>query len=295
MIAVPGRDPLTAELTRLARAIRVESISAIYAAGSGHPGGALSCADLLAYLFAVELKNLGPTGTAPDRDRFVLSKGHACPALYAVAGEMGWIPRASLTSLRKLGAPLQGHPCVTATPWANASTGSLGQGFSVALGMAWGLRLQERVPRVYAMLGDGELQEGEVWEAAMAAAHHRLTNLCAIVDYNKMQSDDVNARVMNLEPLRPKWEAFGWHAVELDGHDFSQIAEALAEARRVGNRPTVLIAHTVKGRGVSFMEGSPAWHGSVRIKTDEFRRALADLGVPGAEIERRRDASGRRD
>jgi transketolase len=129
----------------------------------------------------------------------------------------------------------------------------------------------------------------------MAASHHRLTNLCAIVDYNKMQSDDLNARIMNLEPLRPKWEAFGWHAVELDGHDFAQIAEALDEARRVGNRPTVLIAHTVKGRGVSFMESSPLWHGSVRIKTEEFRQALADLGVPGAEIERRRDARGRRD
>jgi transketolase len=180
-------------------------------------------------------------------------------------------------------------------PWVNASTGSLGQGFSAAIGMALGLRAQKRVARVYAMLGDGELQEGEVWEGAMCAAHYHLANLCAVLDYNKMQSDDLNARVMGLEPLRPKWEAFGWHAIELDGHDFAQIEDAFEEARHVANRPTILIAHTLKGRGVSFMEGSPLWHGSVKIKEAEFRRAMADLGAAEDEVETILQESGRHD
>jgi transketolase len=272
--------------TSTARAIRIGALLSIHAAGSGHPGGALSCADLLAFLATRELGWGKADPTAPDRNRFVLSKGHACPALYAAAAEAGLIPRRQLLTLRKLGSPLQGHPSVLDLPFVEASTGSLGQGFSAAIGMALGLRHRGSPARVYAMLGDGELQEGEVWEGAMCAAHHRLDNLCAVVDYNKMQSDDLNERILGLEPLHAKWAAFGWNALELDGHAEPAIAEAFAAARACRGRPTVLIAHTKKGRGVSYMEGMPLWHGSVRLRDEELRTALADLGASPSFIAR---------
>jgi transketolase len=249
----------------------------IHAAGSGHPGGCLSAADLLAYLFLNQLRFDPANPRWPERDRFVLSKGHACPALYAVAALVRIIPREQLSEFRKLGGRLQGHPHVVDTPWVETSTGSLGQGFSASVGMALGLRHQASKSRVYAMLGDGELQEGEVWEAAMCASHYRLNNLCAIVDYNKMQSDTTIAEIMSLEPLAAKWSAFNWKALEIDGHDFAQIAAAFDTARATTDRPTVIIAHTIKGKGVSFMEGIPTWHGSVKLRDDELGRALADL------------------
>jgi transketolase len=259
----------------LARTIRIGSIVAIHHAGSGHPGGALSAADLMAWLWLKELKKDGGGSPHP----FILSKGHSCPALYSAAAEAGLISRESLCSLRKLGSPLQGHPHVGLLQWVHTSTGSLGQGFSFAVGKALGLSMRNSPQRVYVMLGDGELQEGECWEAAMFAAHYRLSNLCAIVDYNKLQSDDYNAKIMALEPLAGKWEAFNWHVVEIDGHSFSAMEAAFEQARGHLDGPSVIIAHTHKGRGVSFMEDSPLWHGSVKLKPEETLRALQDLGV----------------
>lgn len=266
----------------LAARLRVSSLRMIHAAASGHPGGALSAADLVAYLYARELRFDPRAPDDPDRDRFILSKGHACPILYAAAAELGMIARSQLLSLRKLGSPLQGHPHVGAAAWVETSTGSLGQGFSVAIGMAMGLRYQQRQARVYVMLGDGELQEGEVWEATMCAAHYGLDNLCAILDYNGMQSDDTNRNVMNIEPVAAKFQAFGWHTVEIDGHDFAAIENGFTNARDTGGQPTMLIARTVKGKGISYMEGSPLWHGSVRLRDDELAIALSELG-PYAE------------
>ncbi|WP_341327683.1 transketolase [Methylotuvimicrobium sp. KM2] len=260
------------ELSIKANQIRRDALFSIYHAGSGHPGGALSCADLLAYLFFAE-------GGKTKQDRFILSKGHSCPILYAVLAEAGWIPKSSLISLRKLGSPLQGHPHVSVMPAVEASTGSLGQGFSIAIGMAMGLRQQNDPSRVYVMLGDGELQEGEVWEGAMCAAQFELDKLCAIVDYNKIQSDDFNDNIIGLEPLRAKWEAFGWLVVEIDGHDFEQIDAAFITAKSSSCKPVVIIAHTVKGQGVSYMAGVPAWHGSVKLRAEELQQALRDLGT----------------
>ena len=275
------------ELKRLnttARAIRVGSVVAIYHAGSGHPGGALSAADILAVLYRRVLR-LDPTRPDwPERDRFVLSKGHACPALYAAAAEAGLIPYTLLSTFRKLGGSLQGHPHVLDTPWVETSTGSLGQGFSASIGMALGLRYKDVTSRVYVMLGDGELQEGEVWEGAMCAGHYRLDNLCAILDYNKMQSDDLNANIMGVEPVRAKWEAFNWHVIEIDGHDLGQIINAFDDARATRQTPTMIIAHTIKGKGVSCMEGSPLWHGSVKLRPEELTRALGDLGVSPEDV-----------
>ena len=270
------------ELERYARSIRVNSLAAIYHAGSGHPGGALSAADLIAYVYYRAVRRGALSGE--DRDRFVLSKGHSCPALYAAAAEAGLIDHAELASLRKLGSRLQGHPHVRSLPMVETSTGSLGQGFSVAIGIALGLRYRGSSARVTVMVGDGELQEGEVWEGAMFASHHALDGLTGIVDYNKMQSDDLNANIIQLEPLAAKWEAFGWHVFEIDGHDFAQIDAAISGASAVVGRPSVIIAHTIKGKGVSFMEGSPLWHGSLKLSDDQLRDSLRELGVPNEEV-----------
>jgi transketolase len=299
------------DLQTRATEIRRIAVGLIYGAGSGHPGSCLSAADVLAALYFGEMRprdvaqaprdvaqaprDVAQGFSPADRDRFVLSKGHACPALYAALHLRGYFDRAALGSFRRLGGLLQGSPSTT-VPGVDATCGSLGQGFSIALGLALGCKvsdtlqmetpckvsdtLQMETPRIYVMLGDGELQEGQIWEAAMAAGHYRLGNLCAIVDYNKMQSDDLNERIMALEPLDAKWRAFNWNVRQIDGHRFDQIALALADARATGDRPTVIIAHTLKGKGVSYMEGVPAWHGSVKLKPEEIRQALADLGVP---------------
>ena len=274
-------------LQQYASRIRRNALASIYHAGSGHPGGSLSAADILAYLWLKELRWQPENFGAGERDRFVLSKGHACPVLYAVAAEVGLISSHMLADLRKLGSPLQGHPHVLDTPWVETSTGSLGQGFSAAIGMALGLRYKGSSARVYVMLGDGELQEGEVWEGAMCAGHYKLENLCGIVDYNKMQSDDLNENIMGLEPLRDKWESFRWHVLEIDGHDFEQIRDAFLEARRTKGKPSMIIAHTIKGKGVSFMEGSPLWHGSVKLRDEDLIQSLRDLSTPEDEIGRR--------
>ena len=254
------------DLQLRATEIRRIAVSLIHGAGSGHPGSCLSAADVIAALYFEELR--------PGIDKFVLSKGHACPALYAALHLRGFFDRAALGSFRVLGGLLQGSPTTT-IPGIDATCGSLGQGFSIALGLALGLPQS----RAYVMLGDGELQEGEVWEAAMAAGHYQLGNLCAIVDYNKMQSDDLNEKIMRLEPLDAKWRAFNWNVQVIDGHNFGEIAAAFASARATAGKPTVIIANTIKGKGVGYMEGVPSWHGSVKLKPEEIRQALADLGV----------------
>jgi transketolase len=278
-------------LQNLSRHLRIDSLVAIYHAGSGHPGGALSAADLMAYLSS---KVLGWPNLASENDgrsRFVLSKGHACPVFYSAAAECGLIPRSELLGLRKLGSPLQGHPHVLDTPWVETSTGSLGQGFSASIGMALGLRYQKLGGRVYVMLGDGELQEGEIWEGAMCAGHYKLDNLCAILDYNQLQSDDLNESIMGIAPVRAKWEAFRWHVIEIDGHDFGPIASSFEEAAKTENMPTLILANTVKGKGVSFMENSPLWHGSVKLRDDELERGLRELHVSENDLGRYLDGS----
>lgn len=280
---LPTRD-LEGQIADTARFVRQHVIASIYRAGSGHPGGSLSCADLLAALFGAELNVWSHATQDPARDRFVLSKGHAAPALYAVAAHHGFCGKRESLALRKIGSRFQGHPHIGDLPWVETSTGSLGQGFSVALGMALGLKLQKSPARVYALLGDGELQEGEVWEAAMCAAHHRLSNLCAIIDYNKLQSDARNDQIMRLEPLAAKWRAFDWAVAEIDGHDIAQILATFRRAGATQERPSVIIAHTVKGKGVPYMENMPAWHGSVKLTREQAEDALVALGATHNEI-----------
>jgi transketolase len=274
---------MTNELIKAAQKARCLALLSIHAAASGHPGGVLSCIDILTVIF--DHMRFEPTAPHfPERDRFVLSKGHAAPALYAVAALAGFIPVAELRGLRKLGHPLQGHPHVGTTPWVEASTGSLGQGFSSAIGMALGLRHQGNPAHVYTLLGDGEMQEGEVWEGLMCAANFRLSKLCAILDYNKMQSDDFNSNVMKIEPLKEKIQSFGWHTYEINGHDLQEIDECLNNAEKNILGPTFIIAHTTKGKGVSFMEGKPEWHGSVKLSDDNLVHALNDIGATQHEI-----------
>lgn len=274
--------PLT-ELRDRATEARRLALVGIHAAGSGHPGGSLSCIDLLTVLYArMRFDLLDPQWI--ERDRFILSKGHAAPALYAVGACAGLIDKRQLRNLRKLGSPLQGHPHVGVLPWVETSTGSLGQGFSAALGMALGLRHQRSDARVYALLGDGEMQEGEVWEALMSAAHFGLDRLCAILDYNKLQSDSRNSLIMNFEPLGDKLRSFGWHVIEINGHDLAAIDEAFSSAEHHKTQPSFIIAHTVKGAGVDYMAHKPEWHGSVKLSDIDLSRALAALGVTEHDI-----------
>ena len=274
------------DLRDQARLARTYALTMIYHAGSGHPGGAMSAIDLLCYLYFQEM-NVDPKDPAkPDRDRFVLSKGHACAALYAVGYLAGFLTRGQLAGFRQLSSELQGHPHVGATPFVETSTGSLGQGFSVALGMALGLRHKQIDARTYVMIGDGEVQEGEIWEGAMFAAHHKLNGLCAILDYNKLQSDNLNAKIMNLEPLADKWRAFGWHVIEIDGHRFHEMAEAFDAFSEEEERPTLILAHTLKGKDIYYMENDPNWHGSVTMNTNQLVNALVDLRQDAPFVER---------
>ena len=257
---------MTDSLPAIARECRVEIIRMLTHAGSGHPGGSLSVIDLLVSLFFGPLRHDPKRPDWPDRDRVILSKGHAVPALYAVMAKAGYFDRAKLPTLRKLGSPLQGNPDRVALLGIEAATGSLGQGLSVAVGSALGLKLRGSPARVYAILGDGEVQEGQVWEAAMSAPKlgqpdHALDNLTVIVDYNKIQLDDFVTKVLDLEPLVDKWKTFGWAVAEIDGHDLDQIGKSLAEAEAIRGGPSLIVAHTVKGKGVSFMENDPGWHG----------------------------------
>lgn len=263
-----------------ARDIRKHVVRMVGAASSGHPGGSLSAADIVTVLYFNEM-NIRPDDPKwPDRDRFVLSKGHAAPVLYAALAEAGYFPAGELVTLRRIDSRLQGHPSIRSTPGVEMSTGSLGQGLSAACGMAIAAKLDGAAWRVYALLGDGELEEGQIWEAVMTAAHRRLDNLTAFVDANGLQIDGPVADIKSMERIGDRFAAFGWHVVEIDGHDIPAIMAALAEARNTQGRPTVVVARTVKGKGVSFMENQLGWHGTAP-KPDQVRAALAELDASG--------------
>jgi transketolase len=264
------------DLERIARSVRRKILLSIYHAGSGHPGGALSCADILVYLYFREMNISNPND--PERDRFILSKGHSCPALYAVLSEKGFISEKDLWELRKTGSLLQGHPEM-GIPGVEAPSGSLGQGFSFALGVALSAKRTGKKFRVYVLLGDGECNEGEVWEGAMFGAFHQLDNLVAIVDYNKLQSDSYCEEVTSLEPLAEKWKSFNWNVIEINGHSFEELSFAFDIARKIKKKPTCIIAHTIKGKGISFMENNPLWHGSKAPTEEELKLALKEIGT----------------
>jgi transketolase len=264
------------ELAAIAKQVRREVIEMITAAKSGHPGGSLSVTEIVVTLF-FEVMRIDPKNPEwKDRDRFILSKGHCCPALYSVMAKCGYCPEDQLNTLRKLGSIYQGHPDVRFLPALDASTGSLGEGLSLGIGMALAARLDSSPARVYVALGDGEIQEGQIWEAAMCAPKYKLDNLCVIVDYNRIQLDGFVKDIMDLEPLIDKWRSFNWHTVELDGHDIPALQRAFAEAASTKGKPTVLIAHTIKGKGVSFMENNPKFHGTAPTP-EEAKRALQEL------------------
>lgn len=267
------------QLKEKARELRRHIIRMTAAAGSGHPGGSLSCVELVTALYFHELKHDVENPKWPDRDRFVLSKGHACPALYAALAEAGYVDPEGLTTLRKLDSPYQGHPDMQRLPLLEASSGSLGVGLSVALGLALNARIEGRAYRVYALIGDGESNEGQIWEAASFAAYHKIDNLVCITDYNKMQLDGFVKDILDMAPLAEKWRSFGWQVEEVDGHNFEELLKAFAAARQVRGKPVQILAHTVKGKGVSFMENVPRFHGMAPTP-EEAEKALAELGQP---------------
>jgi transketolase len=271
-----GKKPDVGFLKKKARQIRKDILIMLEHAGSGHPGGSLSCVEILMGLYYYKLRHNPKKPDWEDRDRFILSKGHVCPALYTVMADVGYFPKEELMTLRKLGSRLQGHPHREALPGLETSAGSLGQGLSVANGMALAAKMDGKNSRVYCLMGDGELQEGQIWEAAMTAAHYRLDNVCGIVDYNRLQIDGWVKDVKNIEPLRDKWVSFGWCVIEVDGHDIEDVMAAYDEAEKVKLRPVCVIAHTVKGKGVSFMEDKAEWHG-VAPKKDQLELALKEF------------------
>ncbi len=276
-----GEGRPVAELVQIARRLRVEIIEMLAASGSGHPGGSLSAVEILTALYFHEMRHRPAEPRWTGRDRFVLSKGHGCPALYAVLAEAGYLPRESLRTLRRLGSPLQGHPDRRFLPVIETNTGSLGQGLSFGVGAALGLRMDGSDARVYVLLGDGETNEGQVWEAALWAGTHGVDNLCAVTDINGIQNDTFCNDLIPLEPLGDKWRAMGWNVLDVDGHDVAAVASALEAARACAGRPTMVLARTVKGKGVSFMENQPRYHG-VAPSADERTRALAELAASAA-------------
>jgi transketolase len=265
------------ELKEIARKIRVDIIKMTNSAGSGHPGGSMSAAEIFTVLYFNILNHRPENPEWEDRDVFILSKGHCCPGLYSAMARSGYFPVEELMTLRKLGSRLQGHPHSLALPGLEASTGSLGQGLSIAIGCALASKLNKKNNRVYCLMGDGEQQEGQIWEAAMSAAHYKLDNLCGIVDRNRLQIDGFCKEVMDTEPLEKKWESFGWHVINVDGHDISALINALEETKTIKGKPTVIIADTIKGKGVSFMENVAIWHGQAP-NNEETKKALNDLG-----------------
>ena len=271
------------ELKRIANNIRIGIIESVYHAGCGHPGGSLSIADVLAYLYFEEM-NINPADPKWEkRDRFVLSKGHTAPALYSALAERGYFPKEELKTFRKTASRLQGHPDMKGVPGVDMSTGSLGLGFSAACGLALSAKVYGNDFRTYAILGDGESEEGQVWEASMFAAHYKLDNLVAYLDLNGLQIDGPIAEVMNPMPHDEKFRAFGWHVITVDAHDFEQIAAAYAEAKTVKGKPTVIIGKSVKGKGVSYMENKCEWHGQAP-KEDLYKVAMADLDKIGESL-----------
>ncbi len=277
-------DKLKKQLEIAATKVRMGVIEGVYNAKAGHPGGSLSIADTLTYLYMHRM-NVDPSDPeSPTRDRLVLSKGHTAPALYAVLAQRGFFPVEELKTLRKIGSRLQGHPVRSKTPGVDMSTGSLGQGISAACGMALSGKISCDAYKVYAILGDGEIQEGQVWEAAMFAAHYKLDNLVAVVDNNGLQIDGKVSDVMSPYPIDRKFEEFGWHVININGHDFNEIEKAFNEAETVTGKPTVIIQKSVKGKGVSFMENQVGWHGKAP-NDEEYAKAMEELKAHLAELE----------
>lgn len=271
------------ELQKIAYKIRRDAIDAVYSAASGHPGGSLSIAEILAYLYFEEM-NIDPKNPRdPDRDRFVLSKGHAAPGLYAALAERGYFPVEELKTLRQIDSVLQGHPDMKHIPGVDMSTGSLGLGISAACGMALAAKQMKQDWRVWTIVGDGESEEGQVWEAAMFAAHYKLDNLCAIIDWNGLQIDGAVKDVMNPTPLDEKFKAFGWHVIMIDAHDLAAIDAAVKEAKATKGQPTAIIAKSVKGKGVSYMENAVNWHGAAP-KQEQYEIAVKELDEKIAEL-----------
>ncbi len=271
------------KLQAIACKVRMGVIEGTYCAKSGHPGGSLSISDLLTYLYFAKMHINPEQPEMEDRDRLVLSKGHCAPALYSVLAQRGFFPWEELRSLRHIGAMLQGHPCIH-TPGVDMSSGSLGQGISVACGMALAGKLDNAAYKVYAVLGDGEIEEGQVWEAAMFASHYKLDNLLAIVDYNGLQIDGKLSEVCSPEPIPEKFAAFGWHVIQMDAHDFDSMEAAFAEAEQIVGQPVVIIQKSVKGKGISFMENQVGWHGKAPNQA-EYEQAMAELQAQLRELE----------
>jgi transketolase len=265
------------ELEQRATNIRINIIKALHSAGSGHPGGSLSAADILSVLFFHEMKLDPANPKMDDRDIFILSKGHAAPVLYSALAEKGFFPEEELLTLRKINSNIQGHPDMRKVRGVEMSTGSLGQGFSASGGAAMARKMDKKDSRVYVLLGDGELQEGLVWEAAMSAGHYKLDNLVAFIDWNGLQIDGNNDDVMTVKPIDQKFSSFGWNVLMIDGHNLEEIVGALDQARAYKGKPTLIIARTIKGKGVSFMEGSAGWHGKAPNE-EEAKRAVEELG-----------------
>lgn len=270
----------TAFLKQQAKRVRIEILKMLTEAGSGHTGGSLSAADVVTALYFYKMRHRPDVPNWRERDRFILSKGHAAPLLYVVLALTGYFDTLLLKTLRKIGSPLQGHPCSKTLPGVEISTGSLGQGLSVSNGIAIGLKIDNLNSRVYCLLGDGETQEGQVWEAAMTAAHYKLDNVCAIIDLNGLQIDGPVSKVKAIEPVASKWSAFGWNVIDIDGHDMEAILNAFDGAETVKGRPSVILAHTVKGKGVSFFEGKVEYHGIAPTR-DELEMALKELDGNG--------------
>jgi len=275
--------PDTLELRKKSIEVRKDILKMLTLAGSGHTGGSLSIVDILVSLYFGRLRHDPKNHQWPERDRLLLSKGHACPALYAVLAHAGYFPKELLWTLRKLGSQLQGHPQM-GLPGVEISSGSLGQGLSIANGMALGARLNKSGSKIYCLMGDGETNEGQVWEAAMTAAHYALDSVCAIVDFNGLQIDGFCCEVKDMGSYRHKWESFGWHTLETDGHDISRLIESYDAAGRIKGKPTVIIAHTVKGKGVSFIENKAEWHG-IAPKKEEYEKAVRELDEELGKIE----------
>lgn len=259
-----------------ARIMRIEILKMLTEAGSGHTGGSLSAVDIVTALYFYKMRHDPKNPKWEKRDRFILSKGHAAPLLYTALALSGYFDKSLLKTLRKLGSPLQGHPCSKMLPGVEVSTGSLGQGLSIANGMALGLKLDKSDSRVYCLLGDGEIQEGQVWEAAMTAAHYKLDNLCGIIDNNGLQIDGHCCDVMHIEPIVNKWQSFGWHVIDINGHDMEAIIAALDEAEKVKDKPTMIVARTIKGKGVSIFEGKVKYHG-IAPTPEELEIAMEEL------------------
>ena len=265
-----------AELQKKATQIRLDILEEVFSASSGHPGGSMSIAEILTYLYFKEMKIDPKNPKWEDRDRFVLSKGHTAPGLYAALAERGFFPTEDLKTFRNVNSYLQGHPDMKGVPGVDMSSGSLGLGISTACGMALSGKIYNKDYRVYTVLGDGEVAEGQVWEAAMFAAHYKLDNLCAFVDFNGLQIDGAITDVMNSTPIDEKFKAFGWKVIVIDGHDFNQIEKAVEEAKATKGQPTMILCKTVKGKGVSFMENKAGWHGKAP-NADEYAQAVAEL------------------